>query len=61
MAREEYKEMTREEYKAWARENNVVGLVAELVAADIYIDDALRYVWDMKNLTKDEFKAKYFG
>lgn len=56
------KEMTREELKAWARENNVVGLVAELVkGADIYIDDALRYVWDMKNLTKEQFKAKYFG
>lgn len=52
---------TREELKAWARENNVVGLVAELVkGADIYIDDALRYVWDMKNLTNEEFKAKYF-
>ena len=53
--------MTREEYKAWARENNVVKLVAELVAIGTDIDGALEYVWDMKNLTKDEFKAKYFN
>lgn len=53
--------MTREEYKAWARENNVVHLVAELVAADTDIDSALEYVWDMKNLSKKEFVAKYFG
>ena len=53
--------MTREEFKTWARENNAVGLVAELVSANIDIDDALQYVWDMKNLTKEEFKAKYFS
>ena len=53
--------MTREEYKEWARENNVVHLVAELVDAGTDIDGALEYVWDMKNLTKEEFKEKYFG
>lgn len=54
--------MTREELKAWAKENKVSHLVAELVSGiDMDLDDALQYVWDMKNLTKEQFKAKYFG
>lgn len=49
----------RQELKEWARENKVSHLVAELVKAGHSTDDALQLVWDMKNLTKDEFKAKY--
>lgn len=53
--------MTREEYKAWARETGSVNLVAELVDVGCDIDFALEYVYDMKNLTKDDFVNKYFA
>lgn len=53
--------MTREELKAWARKTGSVELVAELVQGGWDLDAALEWVYDMKNLTKEEFKAKYFG
>lgn len=53
--------MTREELKNWARETGNVKLVAELVEGGYDIDSALEYVWDMKHLTNDEFRVKYFG
>lgn len=53
--------MTREEYKAWAKENNSVKLVTELVTAGYDLDYALEYVYDAKKLSKDEFRTKYFG
>lgn len=54
--------MTREELKNWARETGKVKLVRELVENGGFdIDSALQWVWDGENLTKDEFRNKYFG
>lgn len=53
--------MTREELKEWARKTGNVELVAELVHGGWNLDGALEWVYDMKNLTKEEFRVKYFG
>ena len=50
-----------EQMKAWARENGKVKLVAELVEAEWDLEAALELVYDGETLTKEEFKAKYFG
>lgn len=53
--------MTVEEMKDWARENNAVGLVAELVKNGVRLEKALHVVYDMKMLSKKDFVMKYFG
>ena len=53
--------MTVDELKAWARGSGNVSLVAELVSGGCELKPALEHVWDMKNLSKEDFVKKYFG
>lgn len=51
--------MTIEELKQWALVHGTVDLVAELVLAGHDLESALRLVYDMKTLSKEEFRKKY--
>lgn len=53
--------MTIEMKKAYMKENNFAGLVRELVeGGGLEVQDAVEYVYDMKTLSRDEFRQKYF-
>lgn len=48
--------------KSYIREHNFTGLVKELVTgADMDVASAVKYVYDMKTLSKAQFASKYFG
>lgn len=53
--------MTTEQKKEWARENDKVKLIAELVKAGSTFEAAFEYVYDATTLTKEQFRAKYFN
>lgn len=56
---QEENSMTIEELKQWAVANGKVDLVAELVLAGHDLESSLRLVYDMKTLSKEEFRKKY--
>lgn len=53
--------MTFEMKKAYLKEINAAKLVKEFVqGGGLDVEDAVDYVYDMKTLSREEFRQKYF-
>ena len=50
-----------EAMKQYLREHNLVSQVREFTQCGTSSEDAIEYVYDAHTLSKEEFKAKYFG
>jgi len=47
--------------KQFLREHDLTSQVREFTQCGASSEDAIEYVYDAHTLTKEEFKAKYFG